>query len=91
MQVRAKITVIGMVQGVGFRYFTQREARKLSLNGFVKNQYDGTVYCEVEGERGLIEEFIKILRVGPAWAKVSSVQVEWDNYKGDLTSYHVTH
>ena len=91
MQKRAKITVIGMVQGVGFRYFTQRAAKKLSLNGFVRNQYDGTVYCEVEGERGLIEEFIKILRVGPSWAKVSSVQVEWDSYKGDLTSFHVTH
>ena len=91
MQQRAKITIIGMVQGVGFRYFTHKEANKLSLTGFVKNQYDGNVYCEVEGERGLIEEFIKIIRIGPPWAKISSVHVEWDKYKGDFTTFRVTY
>ncbi|MCW9098504.1 MAG: acylphosphatase, partial [Ignavibacteriaceae bacterium] len=36
MEVRAEISVNGLVQGVGFRYFVMREAQKLGLNGFVK-------------------------------------------------------
>ena len=39
MEVRAEIIVNGLVQGVGYRYFVQREANKLGLKGFVKNLF----------------------------------------------------
>ena len=53
--VRAEITVNGLVQGVGFRYYILRQAHNLGLTGFVKNLYTGEVYILTEGERGMIE------------------------------------
>ena len=44
------ITVHGKVQNVGFRYFTNKRAHEFNIKGFVKNQHDGTVYIEAEGE-----------------------------------------
>ena len=55
----AKITVKGIVQGVGYRWFADRAARKYELMGFVENLADGSVYLEVEGKRIVIEELIK--------------------------------
>ncbi|MGH8005038.1 MAG: acylphosphatase [Limisphaerales bacterium] len=69
--VRAVIT--GLVQGVGYRYYAIGHARRLGLTGFVKNLPDGNVEAYTEGERGLLEEFIKLLRVGPVGADVSGV------------------
>lgn len=77
MDVNAKITVIGIVQGVGYRWFADRTARKYDLKGFVENRPDGSVYLEVEGEKGLIEDFVKELRIGPRSAVVDEVRVEW--------------
>ncbi len=51
---RANITVHGLVQGVGFRYFVVRKAKELKLNGYVKNQMDGTVLTVVEGDQSQI-------------------------------------
>jgi len=46
-----KVTIYGLVQGVFFREAAKRKARELSLVGFVKNQEDGAVYLEAEGEK----------------------------------------
>lgn len=77
MNVNAKITVSGVVQGVGYRWFADRTARKYDLKGYVENLPGGSVFLEVEGERGLIEELIKDLRIGPRSASVADISVEW--------------
>ena len=77
MEVWAHIIVKGMVQGVGFRYFVHKCAIRTSLKGFVKNLFDGNVEIEIEGERSLIEEFIKEVKVGPRAAHVIDVMIEW--------------
>ncbi len=77
MKVAAYIRVSGVVQGVGYRYFTQRTAIKLALSGYVKNRYDGDVEMEVEGEKDLIEKFIETLKIGPPAAHVRDIQVQW--------------
>jgi acylphosphatase len=77
MSVAAFIRVQGMVQAVGFRYFVYRVAIRLGLNGYVRNAYDGNVEIEVEGDRSLIEELIKDVKVGPRAAHVTGVSVEW--------------
>ncbi len=74
----AKITVKGIVQGVGYRWFADRTARKYEVKGFVENLADGSVYLEVEGERTEIEYIIKELYSGPKMAKVEEVIVEWN-------------
>ena len=73
---RFRIIVKGVVQGVGYRYFTLEEARKLGLEGYVKNLPDGTVEVDVQGEEGLLREFIETLRVGPRAAHVTGLDVE---------------
>jgi acylphosphatase len=77
MNVRAHIIVAGMVQGVGFRWFTAREAQKLHLAGFARNLANGAVEVEAEGERGMVEELIAVLKVGPRAADVQDVQITW--------------
>ena len=55
----AKITVSGMVQGVGFRYFIARAADELNLKGYAKNLFNGNVEIYAEGR----QEFIEKLRI----------------------------
>jgi len=70
------IRVTGLVQGVGFRYFTKREALRNGVTGFVKNEWDGSVYIEAEGEPAQLKEFTDNLRIGPWSADVKSVSVQ---------------
>jgi acylphosphatase len=77
MQVGIHIIARGIVQGVGFRYFVFHLAAKFDLGGFVANLPNGDVEIEVEGDRSLIEEFIKEVKVGPRAAYVSDLQIRW--------------
>lgn len=79
--MRAHIIVEGLVQGVGFRWFVQRRAEALGINGWVRNLYNGNVEIEAEGERSLLEEFIKEVKVGPRSAHVSNLKIEWKESK----------
>ena len=89
MEVRAEIVVNGLVQGVGFRYFVMREAQKLGLNGYVKNLYTGEVLTVVEGEKAVVEEMVKKLRVGPMHAAVKSCKVDWQEPGNEFTEFEV--
>ena len=89
MEVRAEIVVNGLVQGVGYRYFVIREAQKLALKGFTKNLYTGEVLTIVEGERAIVEELIKKLKVGPIHAAVKSCKVDWQEPKNEFTDFEV--
>ena len=89
MEVRAEIVVNGLVQGVGFRYFVMREAKKLGLNGFVKNLYTGEVLTVVEGEKAIVKEMINKLRVGSIHASVINCKVDWQEPKNEFTEFEV--
>lgn len=58
--------VHGMVQGVGFRYSTQREAQRLGLTGYARNMDDGSVEVLVCGEGPLVEQLVDWLKAGAA-------------------------
>lgn len=70
------ITVYGRVQNVGFRYYTQRTAKQFGITGFVKNQADGSVYIEAEGEPESVQLFVEWCKAGPDHAYVSSYTIE---------------
>jgi acylphosphatase len=55
--MRLRATVRGRVQGVGFRWFVQENARHLELSGWVRNATDGSVELEVEGNEAAIARF----------------------------------
>ncbi|MFP7493863.1 acylphosphatase [Terribacillus saccharophilus] len=68
----------GKVQGVGFRLSAAEIARNLELSGFVRNEADGTVQVNAEGDADQVEEFIKEIKKGPnAFVKVKQVDVKY--------------
>ncbi|MEZ5024038.1 MAG: acylphosphatase [Chitinophagales bacterium] len=71
-----QIKVEGNVQGVYFRMSTKEKADQLGLKGFAKNEKDGSVYIEVEGEEVILEKLIEWLHVGPPNANVTKVSIE---------------
>lgn len=66
--------VTGRVQGVSFRVWTLREAEKLGLTGWVRNEPDGSVVALLVGPDGAVEDMLERLWVGPAGASVSGVE-----------------
>jgi hydrogenase maturation protein HypF len=73
--IRTKLHLTGVVQGVGFRPFAYKLAKRLELAGFVVNTSSG-VTIEVEGEPSTIERFIELLRVElPPAARIDGMQV----------------
>ncbi len=71
--VRCYARVAGRVQGVGFRYFTQRKADDLGLSGYVRNRADGDVELEAQGPEDRVQELLGVLRKGPSMGYVSRV------------------
>jgi acylphosphatase len=86
---RLKAEIFGDVQGVGFRYFAESHARRLGLEGYVRNRYDGAVEVEAEGYVPALERFLDLLRQGPRMARVEDVRVSWLPYRGDLGPFGV--
>jgi acylphosphatase len=88
-EAAVRAIVSGLVQGVGYRYYAVEHARRLGLAGYAKNLPDGNVEAYAEGERCLLDEFIKLLRVGPVAADVSGVTVEWTKPSGRYKGFGI--
>lgn len=69
------VRVIGRVQGVGYRAWTEREAAKRGLGGWVRNRRDGTVEAEFDGPAEIVADMVMACRQGPPAADVSEVIV----------------
>jgi acylphosphatase len=69
-----RLVVRGLVQGVGFRYATQSEARRLALRGWVRNRVDGTVEVVAVGDEGLLDDLQRWTQRGPRGARVDAVE-----------------
>lgn len=68
------VIIRGRVQGVGFRYWTQGEALRLGLEGFVRNRRDGTVEAMFSGPAAAVEAMLDACHQGPPGAKVSAIE-----------------
>ena len=75
-KLQYNIVVYGRVQGVWFRKSAKEEAIALRLNGFVRNEKDGSVYIEAEGEANQLDALVAWCKMGPAKACVDDVTVE---------------
>ena len=64
MEKRYRLRFYGTVQGVGFRFTASHTANMYRRTGYVKNEYDGSVTCEVQGDEEAIERFINTIRKG---------------------------
>lgn len=70
-----RVVVSGKVQGVGYRHFIEDAARRLALDGWVRNRLDGTVELLALGEAMVLEELIAACRQGPAAGRVDQVDI----------------
>jgi len=70
-----RVQVYGIVQGVGFRYFTQQQAQKLMLSGRATNLSDGSVEVLAQGDAENIQAMIEWLKQGPRSASVDYIEV----------------
>jgi acylphosphatase len=86
-RVRVHLLVSGRVQGVAFRAYTEDEARRLGVRGWVRNLRDGRVEAEAEGDRAAVEALVAWCRRGPPSARVDGVEVEWGEWRGDLGEF----
>ena len=84
------IRIFGSVQGVSFRYYAREEARKLGLTGFVKNERDGSVHIEAEGEEEKLNELVDWCKRGPRSAEVEKVEVNEGDLK-DFTHFNIVY
>ena len=83
------IRIHGKVQGVGYRFFATRVARRLGLKGNIQNNRDGTVDAVVEGERDVIDEWLEELKEGPRYAEVTKIDQETKDFTGRLGDFDV--
>jgi len=91
LKARAHVYVSGRVQGVFFRAETADLARSLGLGGWVRNLPDGRVEALFEGEKEDVEKAVDFCRRGPRGAYVSDLNIEWEEWKGDLHTFRVIH
>lgn len=74
---KVSIRVVGLVQGVGFRYSTKLVADQIGVYGIVRNESDGSVYIEANGEQEKIDKFIEKIRNSPSPSgNVDSITIE---------------
>ena len=67
--------VVGRVQGVSFRWYTEERARALGVTGWVRNEPDGSVLLHAEGDDDAVDALVAWCRTGPPMARVSDVAV----------------
>ena len=72
--IAKKFVVRGRVQGVGFRWFVQREAEMLGVSGWVRNSFDGAVEVLASGSAEQLAALAAKLRAGPRAARVDAVE-----------------
>jgi len=74
--VARHVRITGTVQGVGFRYWTAREAQRRGLRGWVRNRVDGSVEALIIGAAEVVEDMIRVCHTGPRIAVVDRVEAE---------------
>lgn len=86
---RLEAQVTGRVQGVGFRHFVRSQARRLGVDGWVRNETDGSVRVVAEGAREALDDLLKRLEEGPAGARVLDVRSDRFEASGEFSGFTV--
>jgi len=87
--ITRRFVVSGRVQGVGFRWFVEREAKTLGIIGWVRNNFEGTVEVLATGTREQLSALRSKLREGPRAARVDAVDESEANPVADLKTFRI--
>ena len=86
---RATLKIYGLVQGVGYRYMSQKKARELRFTGFVHNQDDGTVEVVAEGPEDKLKDFTRWCYNGVGPAMVHKIEESWSSATGEFSDFTI--
>jgi acylphosphatase len=88
---RVHVIVRGVVQGVGFRWATRRQAAGLGLAGYVRNRAGGAVEIIAEGSLEAVDRLLAWARHGPPGAVVEQVEVTEGEATGEFDGFGIRH
>jgi acylphosphatase len=89
-EIRARVLISGRVQGVSFRWYTQRTAQRLGLAGWVRNVWDGRVEALFEGPDQKVREAVTWCHHGDGMARVEDVEVTYEKASGEFEGFRIT-
>lgn len=89
MLIARKFLLSGLVQGVGFRFFTQRAAARHQVRGYVRNLEDGRVEAWAQGPEKSVEAFGHDLAAGPRYSRVDHVEEIVLEPSGEYSSFRI--
>ncbi len=84
-----KITISGIVQGVGYRYFCYKKAMEYGIKGYVRNLHNGNVEVVASGEDNLVGDFVKELNTGPRFSSVKAIKIEESEPKKEYSGFTI--
>lgn len=85
--IRVTAVVQGTVQGVGFRYWTWKQAEQLGLTGSAVNESDGSVRVVAEGPRWAVRDLLRSIQGSEAPGAVFTVDAHYEDARGDLNDF----
>jgi acylphosphatase len=87
--MKAQVIIQGFVQGVGYRFFAVRQAQDYNIRGYVRNLPNGYVEVVAEGEKGILNDFIEQLRIGPVSSQVTGIDIKWFEEEQGFNDFRV--
>ena len=88
-KVQLFVLISGKVQGVGFRNFTQMNAKQLGINGYAKNLPNGKVEVVAEADKARLDALVALLEKGPRFARVDSLKVDERPFTGEYKTFGI--
>ncbi|MFA6215157.1 MAG: acylphosphatase [Patescibacteria group bacterium] len=83
------LKIHGLVQGVGFRYLSQKEAKKRGFTGYAINESDGTVKLVLEGAETDLKDFLNWCYNGVGTAQVSKIEQNWSDPTSQFSDFKI--
>lgn len=83
------VLISGKVQGVGFRNFTQLNAKQLGVNGYAKNLPNGKVEIVAEGDKAQLDALVALVKKGPRYARVDSIEIDARAFTGEYETFGI--
>ena len=88
-KIQLFVLISGKVQGVGFRNFTQMNAKQLGINGYAKNLPNGKVEVVAEGDKSQLDALVALLKKGPRFARVDSLDADERPFTGEYKTFGI--
>ena len=89
MNKTVHVVITGRVQGVAYRYWTQGEAVRRELTGFVRNQWGGNVEALFSGDEEQVDSMVSVCWNGPPMASVSHIEIKAVDAPAQATSFDI--